>query len=172
MDQSALRSKVDPQEAAIKKAADEMARFGRQENNNLWLILHNFHLRNVRKRQNPEAFSFKPMTSDKIDQMEKERKAAEMRQKAEKEEREEKIKRQEKLVKYLVFGGFVFVILYNLAKTAQSRANKEGSVDLKPEKPLVKCEKELLARNSCRKEVEDLCSALGIKVLKRNEDQL
>ena len=171
MDQSALRSKVDPQEAAIKKAADEMARFGRQENNNLWLILHNFHLRNVRKRQNPEAFSFKPMTSDKIDQMEKERKAAEMRQKAEKEEREEKIKRQEKLVKYLVFGGFVFVILYNL--TAQSRANKEGSVDLiKPEKPLVKCEKELLARNSCRKEVEDLCSALGIKVFKSNEDQL
>merc|ERR1719234_2209123 len=95
--------------------------------------------------------------------MEKERKAAEMRQKAEKEEREEKIKRQEKLVKYLVFGGFVFVILYNLAKTAQSRANKEVSVDLKAEKPVVKCEKELLARNSCRKEVEDLCSALGIK---------
>merc|ERR1719234_2810218 len=79
--------------------------------------------------------------------MEKERKAAEMRQKAEKEEREAKIKRQEKLVKYLVFGGFVFVILYNLAKTAQSRAKKEVSVDLiKPEKPLTKCEKELLAR--------------------------
>ena len=132
------------------------------------MILHNFHLtlRNVRQKQNPEAFSFKPMTSDKINQMEKERKAAEARQKAEKEEKEAKIKRQEKLVKFLVFGGFVFVILYNLAKTAQSWARKEVSVDLKPEKQLVKCEQELLARNSCRKEVEDLCSALGIKVLK------
>merc|ERR1719173_395551 len=125
----------------MKKAADEMAR-------------------NVRQKQNSEAFSFKPMTSDKINQMEKERKAAEAKQKAEKET---KIRRQEKLVKFLVFGGFVFVILYNLAKTAQSWARKEVSVDLKPEKTLVKCEKELLARNSCRKEVEDLCSALGIK---------
>ena len=124
------------------------------------------------KKQNPEAFSFKPMTSDKIDQMEKERKVAEARQRAEKEEREAKIKRQEKLVKYLVFGGFVFVILYNLAKTAQSRGNNEVSVDLKPEKPLVKCEKELLARNSCRKEVEELCAALGIKVFKKNEEQI
>ena len=104
------------------------------------------------------------MTSDKIDQMEKERKAAEERQKAEKEEREAKIKRQEKLVKILLIGGFLFVILYNLAKTAQSLAKKEVSVVTTPEKPLAKCEKELLARNSCRKEVEELCSALGIKV--------
>merc|ERR1712212_1053073 len=91
------------------------------------------------------------------------RKAAEAKQRAEKEEKEAKINRQEKLVKYLVFGGFVFVILYNLAKTAQSLAKQEVSVVLTPEKPLAKCERELLARNSCRKEVEDLCSALGIK---------
>ena len=179
MDQSALSRKVDPQEAAMKKAADELARFDPSyrkqyfildsqktifypwlsENNILSLIL-----RKVRQKQNPEAFSFKPMTSDKIDQMEKERKAAEERQKAEKEEREAKIKRQEKLVKILLIGGFLFVILYNLAKTAQSLAKKEVSVVTTPEKPLAKCEKELLARNSCRKEVEELCSALGIKV--------
>ena len=121
--------------------------------------------RKVRQKQNPEAFSFKPMASDKIDQMEKARKAAEEKQRAEKEEREAKINRQEKLVKFLVVGGFLFVILYNLAKTAQSLAKKEVSVVLTPEKPLAKCEKELLVRNSCRKEVEDLCSALGIKVL-------
>ena len=128
------------------------------------IFYSSFHLRKVRQQQNPEAFSFKPMPSDKIDQMEKERKAAEAKQRAEKEEKEAKINRQEKLVKYLVFGGFVFVILYNLAKTAQSLAKQEVSVVLTPEKPLAKCERELLARNSCRKEVEDLCSALGIKV--------
>ena len=122
------------------------------------------HLRKVRQKQNPEAFNFKPMTSDKIDQLEKERKAAEAKQRADKEEKEAKIKRQEKLVRYLVLGGFVFVILYNLAKTAQSFAKQEVAVVLTPEKPLAKCERELLARNSCRKEVEDLCSALGIKV--------
>merc|ERR1719278_274006 len=144
MDQSALSRKVDPQEAAMKKAADEMAR-------------------KVRQKQNPETFSFKPMTSDKIDKMEKERKAAEASQKAEKEEREAKIKRQEKLVKLLVFGGFVFVIIYNLAKSANEMTKKDSSVILKSEPSLEKCEKELLARNSCRKEVEDLCSALGIK---------
>ena len=163
MDQSALSRKVDPQEAAMKKAADELARFDPKElpkNNILSLIF-----RKVRQKQNPEAFSFKPMASDKIDQMEKARKAAEEKQRAEKEEREAKINRQEKLVKFLVVGGFLFVILYNLAKTAQSLAKKEVSVVLTPEKPLAKCEKELLARNSCRKEVEDLCSALGIKVL-------
>merc|ERR1719222_694077 len=115
MDQSALSRKVDPQEAAMKKAADELAR-------------------KVRQKQNPEAFSFKPMASDKIDQMEKARKA-------EKEKREAKINRQEKLVKFLVVGGFLFVILYNLAKTAQSLAKKEVSVVLSPEKPLAKCEK-------------------------------
>ena len=104
------------------------------------------------------------MTSDKIDQMAKERKAAEEKQRAEKEEREAKINRQEKLVKFLVFGGFLFVVLYNLAKTAQSLAKKEVNVVLTPESLLGKCEKELLAQNSCRKEVEDLCSALGIKV--------
>ena len=108
------------------------------------------------------------MTSDKIDKMEKERKAAEASQKAEKEEREAKIKRQEKLVKLLVFGGFVFVIIYNLAKSANEMTKKDSSVILKSEPSLEKCEKELLARNSCRKEVEDLCSALGIKVFKRD----
>ena len=108
------------------------------------------------------------MTSDKIDKMEKERKAAEASQKAEKEEKEAKIKRQEKLVKLLVFGGFVFVIIYNLAKSANEMTKKDSSVILKSEPSLEKCEKELLARNSCRKEVEDLCSALGIKVFKRD----
>ena len=107
------------------------------------------------------------MTSDKIDKMEKERKAAEASQKAEKEEREAKIKRQEKLVKLLVFGGFVFVIIYNLAKSANEMTKKDSSVILKSEPSLEKCEKELLARNSCRKEVEDLCSALGIKVFNK-----
>ena len=68
------------------------------------------------------------MTSDKIDKMEKERKAAEASQKAEKEEREAKIKRQEKLVKLLVFGGFVFVIIYNLAKSANEMTKKDSSV--------------------------------------------
>ena len=58
----------------------------------------------MRQKQNPEAFSFKPMASDKIDQMEKARKAAEEKQRAEKEEREAKINRQEKLVKFLVVG--------------------------------------------------------------------
>ena len=37
MDQSALSRKVDPQEAAMKKAADEMARFDPQENN-IWFF--------------------------------------------------------------------------------------------------------------------------------------
>ena len=37
MDQSALSRKVDPQEAAMKKAADEMARFDPPENN-IWLF--------------------------------------------------------------------------------------------------------------------------------------
>merc|ERR1719230_1732236 len=92
MDQAALSRKVDPQEAAMRKAVDLLARKARQ-------------------KQNPEAFSFKPMASDKIDQLEKERKEAEARQ------REAKIKRQERLVRILVFGGFIFVICYNLAKT-------------------------------------------------------
>ena len=39
MDQSALSRKVDPQEAAMKKAADELARFDPIENNILSLIL-------------------------------------------------------------------------------------------------------------------------------------
>ena len=128
------------------------------------LFDYSSHLRKVRQKQNPEAFNFKPMTSDKIDQLEKERKAAEAKQRADKEEKEAKIKRQEKLVRYLLVGGFVFVILYNLAKTAQSFAKQEVAVVLTPEKALAKCERELLARNSCQKEVEDLCSALGIKV--------
>merc|ERR1719339_484724 len=103
------------------------------------------------------------MASDKIDQMEKQKKSSRREAKGREEEREAKIKRQEKLVKLLVFGGFIFVILYNLAKTAQSFAKEKVPVVLTPEKPLGKCERELLARNSCRKEVEDLCSALGIK---------
>lgn len=145
----------------MKKAADELARFDpAPQKQHL-----SFIFRRQRQKQNPEAFSFKPMASDKIDQMEKQRKAAEEKQRTEKEEREAKIKRQEKLVKFLVFGGFIFVILYNLAKTAQSLAKENVPVVLTPEKPLGKCERELLARNSCRKEVEDLCSALGIKVL-------
>ena len=61
------------------------------------------------------------MASDKIDQLEKERKEAEARQRAEKEEREAKIKRQERLVRILVFGGFIFVICYNLVKTFSAK---------------------------------------------------
>ena len=103
------------------------------------------------------------MASDKIDQLEKERKEAEARQRAEKEEREAKIKRQERLVRILVFGGFIFVICYNLAKTFSAK-NETIIITQQPEKKLEKCEVELLARNACRKEVEELCSALGIKV--------
>ena len=88
------------------------------------------------------------MASDKIDQMEKQRKAAEEKQRAEKEEREAKIKRQEKLVKFLVFGGFIFVILYNLAKTAQSIAKEKVPVVLTPEKTLGKCERDRGATES------------------------
>jgi len=143
MDQAALSRKVDPQEAAMRKAADLLARKARQ-------------------KQNSEAFSFKPMASDKIDQLEKERKEAEARQRAEKEEREAKIKRQERLVRILVFGGFIFVICYNLVKTFSAK-NETIIITQQPEKKLEKCEVELLARNACRKEVEELCSALGIK---------
>ena len=103
------------------------------------------------------------MASDKIDQLEKERKEAEARQRAEKEEREAKIKRQERLVRILVFGGFIFVICYNLVKTFSAK-NETIIISQQPEKKLEKCEVELLARNACRKEVEELCSALGIKV--------
>ena len=103
------------------------------------------------------------MASDKIDQLEKERKEAEARQRAEKEEREAKIKRQERLVRILVFGGFIFVICYNLVKTFSAK-NETIIITQQPEKKLEKCEVELLARNACRKEVEELCSALGIKV--------
>ena len=103
------------------------------------------------------------MASDKIDQLEKERKEAEARQRAEKEEREAKIKRQERLVRILVFGGFIFVICYNLAKTFSAK-NETIVITQQLEKKLEKCEVELLAHNACRKEVEELCSALGIKV--------
>merc|ERR1719273_2362860 len=59
----------------------------------------------------------------------------------EKEKKEAKINRHEKLVKFLVFGGFIFVILYNLAKTAKSLAKEKVPVVLTPEKPLGKCER-------------------------------
>merc|ERR1712062_783320 len=98
----ALSRKVDPQEAAMRKAADLLARKARQ-------------------KQNPEAFSFKPMASDKIDQLEKERK--------------------ETLVRILVFGGFIFVICYNLAKTFSAK-NETIIITQLPEKKLEKCEVE------------------------------
>ena len=78
------------------------------------------------------------MASDKIDQLEKERKEAEARQRAEKEEREAKIKRQERLVRILVFGGFIFVICYNLAKTFSAK-NETIIITQQPEKKLEKC---------------------------------
>ena len=65
---------------------------------------------------------------------------------------------------------FLFVILFNLVKTTQSWAKREVSVDLRPEKPLVKCEKEFLARKSCQKEVAELCSALSIQGIEKGRE--
>lgn len=136
MDQAAMSRKVDPAEAAMRKALEyrerERASLARPA------------------KPDPWAEAAERAVQAKEREKERERKEAEAK--------EAKIKSQEKAAKALVALGLVGVIGYYLVRSLLPERRVEVQVEEG------ECGGERAAWRACTKEVEELCSALGVEV--------